>query len=208
MPGGNWIALKGLISGKPPPAHHNQSPPAMPIYIPQNTLATGFLYSCCSTFLGFMPMTSRFVRRRTGVIDCSVKRTAGRCRPLSRCMRIKGERGATGGRFFFLEINAASHSYSYKHSVPREPPSTPTNKRIFQGCVVPCFTLKEHVRRSAAHAESWIYSSAGCVVVVVVNFKWAAAEHEVDLWETWRNYFAKSLVFRMIRQFARRKMCN
>ena len=39
-------ALKGLIPGKPPVAHHNQSSPLMSIYIPSSTLATGFLYSC------------------------------------------------------------------------------------------------------------------------------------------------------------------
>lgn len=98
-PGGNWIALKGLICEKPPFAHHNQSPDY-----------DAYLYSpeCishrCSLFIfSFMPMTSWFVWQLTDVIERSVKYSSGKCQLLSRFIRIERRALWEWGRFLGIK---------------------------------------------------------------------------------------------------------
>lgn len=122
-PEGNWIALKGLICGKLLFAHRNQSPCTDAYLYSLRYISHRFSLFIFQCIFSFMQMTSWFVWQQTEVIDCSVKYAAGRCQPLSRCMRIKGRAQRLGEfpgnerRFAFIQSPQGTPRYSHAQHV-------------------------------------------------------------------------------------------
>lgn len=149
MPEGNWIALKGLISGKPPFVHHNQSPSSDAYLYSSKYISHGFplfMFSASTVLCWWHP----------GLCDSRQKwLTALSNTLLGGVSCFQGGWVSKGSlRKVFLEINAASHFYSYKHSLPWELPSTPTNS-TFSSIAWCHFWGTEFI-------QSWLVSKGRC----------------------------------------------
>lgn len=130
-----WIALKGVMSGKPHFTHHNKSSPLMPVYIHWNTLATGFSLFTFSAFSVLCRWRPGLCNSRQKWLTASSNVLLGGFRGCVRSSQRLGEFPGNGRRFAFIVAQCPLGPYHCTHKskfpsvqsdrshwVPRIPP--------------------------------------------------------------------------------------